>query len=295
MCFIDDFTHYAISLTAHTRITTPAVVTAFAATCDLHARPASTLTDNGMVFTTEVPGFSLRSCRWGRRSGCGVGSRPRGAASLETERLRDAMYQRAPAHLSPGVRPPGWKSVRPVTSKEPPMASTSKFLAALLSAGVHLNPAIYDAIFPMGPVRIVDVIKGGPAASGALRGVGFGGLKDPRQLVELVAVNPQPLPPHELGIGAALLVEIVRGSIAAAGERGAEGTAKSIAYELDDWCGTGWPGKWPKPRPKLDPRLVFLGGALASADLASRYGGVIADVLSAGVDQLADAALQVGR
>lgn len=61
LCWIDDCTRYAISLTAHVRVSTPAVIAAFRAACDQHGRPASTLTDNGMVFTTRFSGHPGRN------------------------------------------------------------------------------------------------------------------------------------------------------------------------------------------------------------------------------------------
>lgn len=61
LCWIDDCTRYALSLTAHTRVTTPAVIAGFQAACDLHGRPTSTLTDNGMVFTTRFSGHPGRN------------------------------------------------------------------------------------------------------------------------------------------------------------------------------------------------------------------------------------------
>ena len=56
LCFIDDHSRYAISLTAHQPVTGPAVVDAFHQAIAQHGPPASTLTDNGMVFTTRLSG-----------------------------------------------------------------------------------------------------------------------------------------------------------------------------------------------------------------------------------------------
>jgi transposase InsO family protein len=53
---LDDHSRYALSLTAHHRVTGPAVLLAFRAACEQHGIPASTLTDNGMVFTTRLAG-----------------------------------------------------------------------------------------------------------------------------------------------------------------------------------------------------------------------------------------------
>jgi transposase InsO family protein len=56
LCWVDDCTRYAISVTAQAQVTTPIVVAAFRAAVARHGIPASTLTDNGMVFTTRQAG-----------------------------------------------------------------------------------------------------------------------------------------------------------------------------------------------------------------------------------------------
>ena len=56
LCWIDDHSRYALSVTAHLRVTGPIVLDAFCKTCAAHGIPASTLTDNGMVFTTRLSG-----------------------------------------------------------------------------------------------------------------------------------------------------------------------------------------------------------------------------------------------
>jgi transposase InsO family protein len=56
LTWLDDHSRYALSLTAHHRVTGPSVVTTFRAAVAVHGIPASTLTDNGMVFTTRLSG-----------------------------------------------------------------------------------------------------------------------------------------------------------------------------------------------------------------------------------------------
>jgi transposase InsO family protein len=56
LTWLDDHSRYALSVTAHARVTGPAVLLAFRAACAQHGVPASTLTDNGMVFTTRLSG-----------------------------------------------------------------------------------------------------------------------------------------------------------------------------------------------------------------------------------------------
>src|ERR1700733_11058936 len=56
LTWLDDHSRYALSVTARVRITGPDVLNAFRAACAGHGVPASTLTDNGMVFTTRLSG-----------------------------------------------------------------------------------------------------------------------------------------------------------------------------------------------------------------------------------------------
>jgi transposase InsO family protein len=54
LTWLDDCSRYALSVTAHHRVTGPIVLTTFRETVAEHGIPASTLTDNGMVFTTRL-------------------------------------------------------------------------------------------------------------------------------------------------------------------------------------------------------------------------------------------------
>lgn len=54
--FLDDHARYALSVTAHPRITGAIVLAEFRNAVARHGIPASTLTDNGMVFTTRLAG-----------------------------------------------------------------------------------------------------------------------------------------------------------------------------------------------------------------------------------------------
>ncbi len=56
LCWIDDHSRYALHVTAHRRVTGPVVLTSFRKAVQLHDIPFSTLTDNGMVFTTRLSG-----------------------------------------------------------------------------------------------------------------------------------------------------------------------------------------------------------------------------------------------
>jgi transposase InsO family protein len=69
--WLDDCTRYALHVSAHHRITTPVVLGTFRGTAGQHGIPASTLTDNGMVYTTRYAGgrggrngFETQLRRW---------------------------------------------------------------------------------------------------------------------------------------------------------------------------------------------------------------------------------------
>jgi transposase InsO family protein len=56
LSWLDDHARHALRVTAHARVTGPIVVDQFRKTVAAHGIPASTLTDNGMVFTTRLSG-----------------------------------------------------------------------------------------------------------------------------------------------------------------------------------------------------------------------------------------------
>lgn len=56
LTFLDDHSRFAIRVTCHAPVTGPAVLHEFRTAMTLHGEPASTLTDNGMVFTTRLAG-----------------------------------------------------------------------------------------------------------------------------------------------------------------------------------------------------------------------------------------------
>ncbi len=163
------------------------------------------------------------------------------------------------------------------------MASTSMLIKALLTGDrlnflIGLDPRIADLI-PRGPQYVMD--RGGR-----------------------VALNPQPLPPGppEMAIGYHQVHDMVR----AAAARGEEGPRWFLA-EIEDWCGTGWPRWWPKPRrpwpwpwPDPDPRSwdeasMFLGAAVAAARMIDQFeDGTMQEILGAATDQLIDQALARG-
>ncbi|MGO8956286.1 MAG: IS481 family transposase [Streptosporangiaceae bacterium] len=56
LTWLDDHSRYALSVTAHRAVTGPIVLAAFRTAAAVYGTPASTLTDNGMVFTTRFSG-----------------------------------------------------------------------------------------------------------------------------------------------------------------------------------------------------------------------------------------------
>ena len=56
LTWLDDCSRYAVSVTAHPRVTGPVVLATFRQAVAAHGIPASTLTYNGMVFTTRLSG-----------------------------------------------------------------------------------------------------------------------------------------------------------------------------------------------------------------------------------------------
>src|SRR5262250_1211902 len=56
LTWLDDHSRYALSVTAWNRVTGPIVLATFRVAVTRHGAPASTLTDNGMVYTTRYSG-----------------------------------------------------------------------------------------------------------------------------------------------------------------------------------------------------------------------------------------------
>ena len=63
LTWLDDHSRYAISVTAHQPVTGPVVLSTFRAAIAEHGIPHSTLTDNGMVFTTRFARGGINTSR----------------------------------------------------------------------------------------------------------------------------------------------------------------------------------------------------------------------------------------
>jgi transposase InsO family protein len=86
LTWLDDHSRYALTVTAHHQVTGPIVLAQFRTAVATHGIPASTLTDNGMVFTTRLSGGSLR------------GTRGRNSFEVELHRLGIAQKNSRPSH-----------------------------------------------------------------------------------------------------------------------------------------------------------------------------------------------------
>ncbi|ANT51878.1 hypothetical protein [Mesorhizobium amorphae] len=116
--------------------------------------------------------------------------------------------------------------------------------------------------------------------------------RGPQGRLAQIALNPQPLPPHELG--AAIADEFVRGAWFA--ERGGLGM-QALMSDLDDWCPTRpkipklppWWGPFPEPEPRPDWFVDYhLGFAARLSVVAAESTGMQLDKT---LDQVIDRSL----
>ncbi|HQD22181.1 MAG TPA: hypothetical protein PKY27_07990 [Arachnia sp.] len=168
------------------------------------------------------------------------------------------------------------------------MASAHDLLVTLASKDRLAFLATFNA-------RIWEVVGGGPQ-----------GLKAGKRLAKkldaqrgLSAVNPQPLPPDGIAMGYDLMLTLAHDLV-----RNRDG-AKGFLLDIDDWCGTGWPRRWPFPWPRpnwadvlKDPRQgglavdFQLGGAIAAAHLSAHFmDGEMRDLFDGASNSLLDVAI----
>lgn len=117
-----------------------------------------------------------------------------------------------------------------------------------------------------------------------------------------MALNPQPLPPAELFLVASAELAHDIGRLAVETDLTHGGGVDLVRQLVDDWCGTGWPRRWPFPFPfpGPDPRredLDLAGGRLAGAVVLASLGQRMADselgaAFTEGAERLAEVALQ---
>jgi hypothetical protein len=167
-------------------------------------------------------------------------------------------------------------------------------LVQLLTVIGRINPAIWDAIIPMGPKYAVSVAHASKASE--------------------VELNPQPIPPgHELLFASARVAHEIANAAIAAEAAGSEAAGRIVSNAINDWCGTPhphrpipWPGPWPFPWLSHDgiqdptPNPWDIGasrvvGALSLAAVAAQLEeGEAKEALANGADQLLEAGMSVG-
>ena len=117
--WLDDHSRLVLSLTAHQRVTGPIVLAAFRATVAAHGAPASTLTDNGMVFTTRLSG----------------GKGGRNGLEHELRRLGTRQKNGRPNHpQTQGKIERLWQTLKKWLAAQPRQPATLAALQALLDA-----------------------------------------------------------------------------------------------------------------------------------------------------------------
>jgi hypothetical protein len=162
-------------------------------------------------------------------------------------------------------------------------------LVSLVSVLGRINPAIYDAIFPHGPILTLTRPFSGQAGQRATE------------------LNPQPLPPKdELLVASAAVSRDIAFAALSAEAAGNHAAARIIGAAVDDWCGTGrprvpipWPSPWPlpwaletEPQREWDVAASRVVGALSFAAVAARIpDGAVREALAKAAEQLLEVAL----
>jgi transposase InsO family protein len=120
LCWLDDHSRYALSVTAHRRVTGPIVLAEFRNAYGTHGIPASTLTDNGMVFTTRFAG----------------GKGGRNQLEAELRRLHVTQINSTPNHPTTCGKVERFHQTLKKSLTNPPRATTLAELQAQLNAFV---------------------------------------------------------------------------------------------------------------------------------------------------------------
>jgi hypothetical protein len=172
-------------------------------------------------------------------------------------------------------------------------------VGGMLGSGYRPSDDDPPPIGPWGPVMRLAVALAHPSLFGPRpepwRGAAAGYANG-----DVVALNPQPLPPRALAVialgrAAILRAELLGEAAAFAGHAG--GAERYMLDLIDDWCGTP-PRKfpWPRPGPRPDWAREALG-ALDHLILASvideaigGFGGGFAEGLGMARNRLVDAA-----
>jgi transposase InsO family protein len=125
--WLDDHSRYLLSATVHQPVTGDAVVTVFLDLIEQHGIPASTLTDNGSVYTSRFTGgrnaFEYVLALLGVRQKNGAPGHP------QTQGKTERFHQTCSAGSRPGHPPPA-----PRNSKSNSTSSASTTTSAVLTA-----------------------------------------------------------------------------------------------------------------------------------------------------------------
>lgn len=161
------------------------------------------------------------------------------------------------------------------------------YATSLVSILGRINPAIYDVIFPHGPIL------------SSFTGLG-------RAATVVSELNPQPLPPKdELLMASAAVARDIAFAAINAEAGGQDNASRIVTTAIDDWCGNGrppipipWPGPYPFPFAleavphDLDVAAARVVGALSLAAVASRLApSKVREALSTGADKLLEIGL----
>jgi hypothetical protein len=172
---------------------------------------------------------------------------------------------------------------------------------ALLQLIARMNPAMWDAIIPMGPILVGELTgrellarSGAEAAADEL--------------------NPQPLPPRSQILRASAGMSARLAELAVMSEAQNGNGTEVLLREIEDWCGNSprpipWPPNWPwpwppPPGPDPDPNPwltaeVFAVAALTLASIGARLdtrdAKGLREAFDKGAEQLADAAVAAGE
>jgi hypothetical protein len=85
---------------------------------------------------------------------------------------------------------------------------------------------------------------------------------------DTVASSQDPIPPaaRELQLAVQETVRTISEAAIAARALGQGDLALQMLRDVsDDWCGTGWPGKWPRPNPRAESYLTMSRTGLAQS------------------------------
>ena len=144
--WLDDCTRYALRVTAHPRVTGPIVTATFRETLTQHGIPASTLTDNGMVYTVRLAG--------------GRGGRNTFETRTQTPaRGPEELPPQPPHHLRQGRKIPADDeevAARPTRPAQPPSRELQTLLDTFVDAYNHRRPHQLTAApgHPRRPLRL---------------------------------------------------------------------------------------------------------------------------------------------